>query len=433
MGRWNSYGNKDRDKIIAIIAVALIVILALAALGLSEQTKKTVALIKQPIVFDNSIQSSGDTGTGLFGSSLSLVVTIPNASDIMVVATGGNGNFAGTGVTDTQGNTFSHILTATNVNIGSNLDVYTTFPISTTSDTLTATWAGGVPDVVIIVGFYKNVEGIGRITSLSSAVSVTSLSMNINTTRSGSLVLGFTELNPNTNPGIVASPGFIQRSDQPPTSGAQEELDFEEANRTYTSNTVFPFNPSWTTGAGQALVGAIELTPIFHQGYDFPECLTLGDSCHFNFATKASGITNANQALHAGTTYCTGITTGKMVTTVTSSIEVIGMYSLESRNVTGQVFTVLIALSTTAPSTVFGSGVCGGGTSNSINLYTPVTSTTGTGFTATFAFVLSGQTANSYWGSISVTPKTTNVAIDNLGTNGQVATPGSTITIIQLA
>lgn len=386
-----------------------------------------------PIFFDN-IQTSGNAGTGLFAPTINLQINITATNEIMIVSAGGNGNVNAVSATDTQGNNFLHPLTAVNSNIGATLDVFTTFPLTTGLETLTVTFAGGVPDVVINIGFYKNVESTGRVSTLASAVSVTNLWTQFNTTRSGSLVLGFTELNPGTNPGIVASPGFIQRTDQPTITGSQQELDFEEANRTYTSNTVFPFNPSWPTlGANQALIGELELLPNLHQGFDYPECAPTNDTCHVNIATKATGITNANQLLHAGTTYCTGVTTFKLVTSTTSVIEVAGQYSLESRNVTGQIFTVFIGLSNTAPSTVFGTGVCGsGGGSSSINLVAQTTSTTGTGYTATFDFAIANEVANSYWGSISITPKTTNVAIDNLGTNGQVATPGSTILIKQL-
>lgn len=386
-----------------------------------------------PIFFD-SIQTSGNAGTGLFASTMTLLLNVTFVSDFMVVTVGANGNLNAISVTDTQLNSFAHPLTGINGNIGATLDVFTTFPKAAGLDTITVTFAdGGPPDAVINVGFYRNVEGTGRTATLNTSVAVTTLSMPFNTTRSGSLVLGFTELNPNTNPGITASPGFIQRTDQPPLTGSTEELDFQEANRTYTANTVITFNPSWTAlGATQGLLGAIELTPTFHQGFAFPECLTLGETCHFNFANKASGTTNGNQLVHSGTIYCTGITTFSLTTITTSTLEIAGTYSLESRNVTGALYTVRAVIGLT-PSTIFGTGDCGSATStNVLNLYTPLSGTAGTkAFSASFVFDVGGVAPGTYFGWVSIVPQQ-NTAINNLGANGSLNVPGSSLGLKQV-
>ncbi|HVH14975.1 MAG TPA: hypothetical protein VNA15_04575, partial [Candidatus Angelobacter sp.] len=250
---------------------------------------------------------------------------------------------------------------------------------------------------------YKNAAGIGaKGTSACGSQAGAPCSGLLNTTltmtKTGSLVVGsqtweidlncstnrITTGNNQTSRGFACGGSDVMGQDGEDNSPASYSNGFP-----YFYNNLANSNPS---NPEDYTLMAIEILPTAFNGINVgisdvdPFCPTSGgDTCHTNFAGKASGTTAANQNLGVGVTFCTGITTsGLLIATNTgTTILLVASYTAAALNATGALLLIQAKLGTTAPSQTFGSGACASGTaigSSTINMTKSGTLSTSTEF-----------------------------------------------------
>jgi hypothetical protein len=254
---------------------------------------------------------------------------------------------------------------------------------------------------MFLVATYLGVGGVGNATGITSTGPTGSFP--ITTEKSGSWIVGGImssgQAGNNTCPGEIGV-GLIQRVSGcgiREFPGIDMNGDIED-NATNLRN-LFTFTYSETEDNNGHLgtnfnLGALELIPVDKEP-QLPNfntfCTAANGLCvtsySLNFAGTNTAPNSGAQVLVSGTAYCTGVTS-KALTTTGHTIVGWGDFSANDRNVTGATMLVQFYISTTAPSTSFGSGLCAAGGS-----------VIGS---AAFTFTSSGiGAANAYGGAIN--------------------------------
>lgn len=424
--------SKDNKDIILGIAIIAIISLAVGFIALSKASSISIPSCPTSPSSPCLISFDGVKGVGnaqTSSNSISLTVTVPTKGDIMIVSEAST--LPTKAISDTQNNVFTTILNVSIPNVLQSAFAAFTFPKLVSSDTITVTTNTTQVDETINIIFYKNVFGIGAITSTSNVLSGASISLS--TIKSGSWIVGMTNIPTLNNlPIIVSSTGFVQRIDTVPPSNAGPELDNEDTNSSFLDRQTVTFSPTWNNGQ-VAILFEFEIIALFNTPTGPSNCITSGDSCHVNTALKTSGANALNQALHGNTIYCTGITTSGLIVSASAlNVILLGQWSGLDRNQTTQSVLVTLKIGTTAPSTVFGSGVCSSSNSGGATSVVANFAAINQAASPAFQFSTTLPSAGTYFGWIEIKPTTTNVSMDSYGTNGGANALGSSITLLQL-
>jgi hypothetical protein len=282
---------------------------------------------------------------------------------------------------------------------------------------------------LFFVGTYLNVKALGNTNGTSG--NAPSGSFLITTSQSGSWIVGGMfgtgQAGNSTCPGETPGPGLIKRVSG---CGIQESPgigingDLKDNATALPNNHIFSFADSWDNNGGAGvgfMMGGIELLPVDREpnSPNFNNfCTTTNGLCvtspyALNYAGTSTRPNSGTVALASGTAYCTGITTAALTTTGTHTIQVWVNYGGFNRNVTsvlgGPSFLIQVYISTTAPSTTFGAGLCSASGNGQVATGTLEFPTSG-GIVAANAYSMGingvgpASAANTWYGFIEVTP-----------------------------
>lgn len=251
------------------------------------------------------------------------------------------------------------------------------FGLSGTTNTITIQWnnVSSTSQDMFLASTYLNVGGVGNATGITGTSNTGSFQ--IETEKSGSSIVGGMfntgQAGNNTCPGVIAGPKLTQRIKG---CGIREfpgigfTGDIEDNMTILPNNTFFTYSTSWDNnnhGNTNFDMGAIELISVDQSGSpSFSTfctntnglCITTQYKMNFVKSTQANAI---NKALALNTAYCTGITTSALTTGSSPiALSLWGGYGGVDLNITGAKILVQVEISTVAPTTTFGVGLCAG-------------------------------------------------------------------------
>jgi hypothetical protein len=287
---------------------------------------------------------------------------------------------------------------------------------------------------LFFVSTYLNVAGFGNTTGTQG--SSNQGSFQITTEKSGSWIVGGAmmagQAGNSTCPNETPGPGLIQRISG---CGIQEfpgigiNGDMEDNATALPNNTIFTYSEKWSNNNGAGVgfqMAAIELiatdkepaNPNFNNFCTTTNGLCVTSQYKLNYVRQTVLINSGTVSLASATAYCTGVTVSTGLVTTGGIIQVWTNYGGFDRNVTGATMLIQVYLTTVAPSTAFGVGLCSASGNTEISTGTIYFATSGT-ITAANAYSLGTNgyctvcTANTWYAFVEITPL-------NLGTAGHL-------------
>jgi hypothetical protein len=352
---------------------------AVGSIGSTNDTCVVPLANTGPIVFVQRIFKNDTNGISV--ASLTTNSWTPLQNETLVVVTSESTAFAKSqvsSVTDLRGDVFTLRLRQEFVPGTGDLELWTgTEPATVTPNSVTVNWNESLNPHLVQIVRYQNIAGFGTaITRATSTQGQFNGTLSITTTQSGSWVFGTTSvlsltINPVLSPcpGTIISSGtgFVRRADDCSTPFITDGAETEVADNSTTlrNGIVVSYSPLINNNTPWVESIAVEMFAVdqepSHQVVDTSIlCHTTGDTCHINSADRISGI-NTLQVLLPNTAYCTGITTGPLVTTSTQLLRTVATYAALSTNITGAKLLIQVYVSTSVPSTSFGAGLCAAG------------------------------------------------------------------------
>jgi hypothetical protein len=380
----------------------------------------------QQVQFDQVVYGNSSSSQAVLTST----VWTATLNETLVLIADSNIGGVITSITDTGSDSFTRqIRISQNCPPCQNYEIWTakTNALTGTVSAVTVTW-NATTNNVFVMASYLNVFKIGNVTTTQGTA--TSGSLSIMPIYSGSKIVGGTGLSPTINVCNTLVPGtfLTQRRDSCSRAIVLSEVEVDVAdNMTVLRNSqAFTYSESWP-GQGSAgfQMGAIELLG-FDQEPAFPNfnnfCTTTNGLCvttqyKMNAVALATGVNQLNKGLALNTAYCTGITTAALTTT-TGSIEMWGNYGGVALNNTGAKLLIQFYVSTGAPSSTFGAGLCsstGQAVKGTADLYFPVSGalSSANSFSVAVNGYCSTCGAGTWYGWFEITPQ--NFAIGSLG------------------
>lgn len=408
-----------------------------------------------PIRFDN-IQFQNSTSSNSANSFLTSTSWLAGQNQTMIVVASSQNSFFPprtrvSSVTDSIGDSFNLVIqvqaNSALVSEPTDLEIWSGVVKTQLTNAVTVTWNGtNANSNMVQVVVYDNVASIGSSVSTTfiCPCSGSSASLSLTTSKSGEWIFGAIAVQsipgtPQTTPcpGQVGSDssGFVTRNKGCSTPGGTDGVEtwVSDNNTSIRNSVTVTYNPQPISSAFGVDV-EIELFPVDlepnQQSLNTSTlCFTTGDTCHVNMVIKSTGANVATNVV-VGTAYCTGITTPALTTTKTTNLRISGQYGAQSRNDTGAVLLFQLEISTSAPSTTFGSGQCASGntivSAGKITFDTSGTTLTLYGLNEYFGSSIGqfGMGAGSYYAWIEITPQSVgnvNTGVANLGSTIQFA------------
>lgn len=400
-----------------------------------------------PIQFEQTAIANSTISSNLLNST----TITPFHNDIIVVASVSLFGDTIVSMTDTSGSIFTKNLEVTgNGSPAFRYSIWTGFysGISSTSNQVIIQYSNNsaTSQDMALIATYRNVASVGNRAGTVNGTTVASpLSFQITTSSSGSWIVGGI-----ANGGVAGSQtcsqiapvpgtGLIQRVfgcsiQESPGKGISGDL--EDNATALRNNVLFTYSESWPV-ASTSLGGAIELIaidkePLMPNFNNF--CTTTNGLCvttqyTINYAKLSTAPNSGTVALATGTAYCTGVTTVALTSRLGKPIQAFSNYGGFNRNVTnvvsplGPALLVQTYITTAAPSTVFGVGLCSASGNSEVSTGTCLFLGSG-GITASTSCSLgmNGAIATStigtiYYGFIEITPLNLGVGIGHIQFN----------------